>query len=120
MVRSLKDRAQSEGLANLHSILCAPDAPRLPEPVDLIFICNTYHHIQDRPGYFARLKRILRPGGRLVIVDFKEGKLPVGPPPEHKLAASTVLEELAAAGYELSGRDEGLPYQYFLTFRPLP
>lgn len=117
MVRYLNERAAREGLTNLKSIVCTADDPRLPEAVDLVFICNTYHHIAERVDYFSRLRKLIRPGGRLVVVDFKKEELPVGPPPAHKLAAETVIEELASAGYALVGRDEALPYQYFLTFQ---
>src|SRR5947207_2219642 len=44
--------------------------------------------------------------------------LPVGPPPEHKLAREQVVEEMEAAGYALIGEPGLLPYQYFLVFRP--
>jgi hypothetical protein len=50
-------------------------------------------------------------------VDFKKGKLPVGPPPEHKLLATEVRREMKEAGYELVHRDVALPYQYVLVFK---
>ncbi len=118
MVEYLRGRAAREGLSNLRGVVCAQDDPKIPEPVDVIFICNTYHHITDRVAYFARLKKSLRPGGRLVIVDFYKKKLPVGPPPRHKLTASNVQEELKAAGYALVESDSVLPYQYFMIFTP--
>jgi SAM-dependent methyltransferase len=118
MVRYLAERAEREGLGNLHAIECAPDDPRIPEPVDVIFLCNTYHHIHNRTAYFARLKERLNPGGRVVIVDFKPGRLPVGPPPDHKVAVEKIDEEMRAAGYRLLLRDDDLPYQHVLIFSP--
>ncbi len=118
MVRYLNERAAREGAANLQSILAEPDDPKIPEPVDLIFVCDTYHHISDRVSYFqARLSDLL-PGGRLAIVDFKKGDFPVGPPDEHKLAPQTVESELEEAGWRLVHRDDSLPYQYVLIFVP--
>ena len=97
-----------------------PGIPRLPDgTADLIFICNTWHHIADRVAYARRLKRDLAPGGRVVIVDFYKHNVPVGPPPPHKLTAAEVQTEFEAAGYRPTKRiDELLPYQYVLVFEP--
>ena len=97
------------------SILGEPDDPKIPEKADLVFLCNTYHHIQDRGDYFENLKKYMQPGGRLVIVDFKKGDLPVGPPDEHKLAPDVVLLELKEVGYRRISHDLQLPYQYVLV-----
>jgi len=118
MVRYLNRRARQAGIDNLRSILAEPDDPKIPEPVDLIFLCNTYHHVGRRVDYFHERRADLRPGGRLAVVDFKPGDLPIGPPPDHKLAPEVVTVELADAGYALITRDESLPYQYVLIFEP--
>ena len=116
LVDYLNDRAKKENLSNLVSILGEPDDPKIPERADLVFICDTYHHIRDRGDYFENLKRYMQPGGRLVIVDFVLGDLPVGPPDKHKLAPDVVLEELAGAGYRQVPHALELPYQYVLVF----
>jgi SAM-dependent methyltransferase len=114
MVFYLNDRARREGLSNLVSVLAAYDDPHLPVPADLIFICNTYHHIDGRRDYFQRLQAQLAPGGRVVVVDFRpESSLG----PAHKLAAEQVVEEMTTAGYVLDGRHRFLPEQYVLVFR---
>ena len=118
MVAYLNERAKREGLGNLTSIVAEPDDPKIPEPADIIFICNTYHHIEDRKSYFARLRKDFRPDGRLAIVDFVKGDIPVGPPDRMKLHAHQVTSELAGAGYRLVQHSEILPYQYFLIFSP--
>jgi ubiquinone/menaquinone biosynthesis C-methylase UbiE len=61
---------------------------------------------------------VLKPGGRVVVIDFKNQDIPVGPPPEHKLAREQVVDELSAAGYRLVSAPDVLPYQYFLIFQP--
>jgi SAM-dependent methyltransferase len=100
-------------LTNLTSVLAAANDPHLPQAVDLVFLCDTYHHIDARIAYFERLKQQLRPGGRVAIVDFridsKEG-------PPHKLAREAVLSEMTAAGYRLMREHDFLPEQYFLIF----
>lgn len=117
LVNYLNLRAHRAGIANLVALVCAYDDPRIPEPVDLVFICDTYHHVSERVRYFGAIKEHLREGGRLAVVDFKQGDFPVGPPNEHKLPAAKVIVELEQAGYRLVSRDE-LPYQYLLVFAP--
>jgi ubiquinone/menaquinone biosynthesis C-methylase UbiE len=120
MVVELRASAERDSLGNLIPVLASADDPRLPDgTTDLIFICNTWHHIADRVAYARRLKRDLAPGGRVAIVDFYKRALPVGPPSPHKLTAAEVQAEFEAAGYRLAKRiDELLPYQYVLVFEP--
>ena len=118
MVRYLNQRARREGLTNLTSHQADADDPNIPQPVDLIFLCNTYHHIGRRVSYFRARLADLRPGGRLVIVDYKPGDLPYGPPADHKVPPDQVVEELDEAGYRLIAQDDGLEYQFFYIFAP--
>jgi cyclopropane fatty-acyl-phospholipid synthase-like methyltransferase len=117
MVAYLNSRAAKEGLANLTSRVAAPDDPRLPAPVDLVLVVDTYHHIGARPDYFARLRDALRPGGRVAIIDFKHDS-PTGPPPSARIAPAQVEAEMVQAGYRKAARHDFLPYQYFLVFVP--
>ena len=116
MLRFLGERAQREHLSFLVPVLASAGSPNLPEPVDLVLVVDTYHHIDDRLAYFAALRASLRPGGRLAIVDFKADS-PNGPPPEHRISAERVAAELNAAGYSLLATHLFLPRQYFLVFR---
>ena len=61
-----------------------------------------------------------KPRGSVAIVDFHKRPLPVGPPPEHKLAREAVIAEFAEAGWALASESDRLPHQYLLIFRPAP
>jgi SAM-dependent methyltransferase len=113
MVRWLNDRARNEGLTNLVSVLAAPDDPHLPRAADLVFLCDTVHHIDGRVDYFERLHEQMRPGGRVAIVDFRLDS-ERGPP--HKLDPARLESELAQAGWRVAARHDFLPDQYFLVF----
>lgn len=115
----LNEHLTAEKLENVVPVLAPLDDPRLPRrQFDLVLVVDTYHHFPDRLEYLQRLREALRPGGRLAIIDYHAGELPVGPPPEHKLAREVVLEEAARAGFRLIEEPAILPYQYFLIFRP--
>jgi arsenite methyltransferase len=102
---------------NLTTVLAAPDDPRLPPAsVDTVFFCDVLHHIDDRPAYFAKLAKALKPDGRIVVIDFYKKDLPVGPPPEMKLSEDEIVSELGKAGFVANKRLAILPYQYFLFF----
>ena len=116
MVRYLRERAQQEHLGVLVPVLASTESPNLPEPVDFVLVVDTYHHIDHRIAYFAKLRESLRPNGRLAIVDFK-ADLPNGPPPEHRISPEKATAELNAAGYSLVATHPFLPRQYFLVFQ---
>ncbi len=103
--------------ANIVPVLAAPDDPRLPaNSVDIIFFCDVLHHIENRAAYYPKLAKALKPGGRIVMIDFYKKDLPVGPPVAMKLSEGEVTSELARAGFSLTKKLDFLPYQYFLFF----
>jgi ubiquinone/menaquinone biosynthesis C-methylase UbiE len=100
-------------------ILAQPDNPKLPfASVDLLFVCNTIHHLEDRPKYFSDLKSSLKPGARIAIIDFypdeRSGNL--GFLKHHLVARDTIVQEMTTAGYQLAREHSFLPKQYFLEF----
>ncbi len=119
LVTHLRARAEKEGTANVVPVLGSLDNPRLPAgAVDVLLIVDTYHHIDGRVAYMRAQRRALRPGGRVVIVDWEKRPLPVGPEMDHKLAREQVVEEMQRAGYRLDGQPDVLPHQYVLIFVP--
>jgi SAM-dependent methyltransferase len=82
----------------------------------MIFMCNVLHHISDREKYYPLLARALRAAGRLVDIDFRQGKLPCGPSVEVKVAKKAVIKEVEPFGFRLVKEFDFLKYQYFLIF----
>lgn len=116
MVNYIRERAAKEGLKNVVAVQASEDNANLPEPVDLVLIVDTYHHIGSREAYFRRLGKSLKPGGRVAIIDFKPDA-PDGPPKEFRFPPEKVKQEMANAGYALSEQLDFLPRQQFLIFR---
>lgn len=66
--------SREEGIDNLVAVLGHEDSPGLaPGTIDLAFICDTLHHIRNRESYLINLRRVLKPGGRVAIIDFTDG-----------------------------------------------
>ncbi|MCC6764543.1 MAG: class I SAM-dependent methyltransferase [Deltaproteobacteria bacterium] len=117
LVAHLRRRAEEERTPTVIPVLASADDPRLPPAaLDLVLIVDTYHHLDARLAYLRRLAAALKPAGRVAIVDWEKRPLPVGPPPEHKLARAQVIEEMGAAGFALVDEPGLLPHQYFLVF----
>ena len=117
LVEFIRQRAEREQLANVSPLLGSFDNPRLPRgAADLIVVLDTYHHFDHRRRYLPYLAAALRPGGRIAVIDWKPGKLPQGPEPDHKLPPEQVVKEMTAAGFELVAQPELLPYHYVLIF----
>ena len=119
LVDYMKERATKANLAQLVPVLAPADDPQLPpRGVDLVLIVDTWHHIDDRLHYLAKLAAGLKAGGRVAVVDFKKGDFPVGPPDAHKLTADAITAEFLAAGWKPATHWDELPYQYVLVFTP--
>lgn len=121
MVRHLGQRAVEAGLENLRPVQGEGSDPALPAKVDLVFMCNVYHHIEAPTVFFGHLAEDLEPGARVFIVEFAPGatgeEVP-GPPPEMRVSAQTVADTLAPLGFSQVSVDRDLlPYQYVLELR---
>jgi len=121
MVLYVNRRIRDLKLKNVTTVLAAPDDPLLSDSsVDRIFFCEVWHHIENRPAYLALVKKMLKPGGQIIMVDFQKRELPFGPPVSMKIAREDLLREMEEAGYYLIKEHTFLPYQYFLVFGVRP
>ncbi len=97
--------------------LVAADEPGLLEKeVDLILLVNTYLNIENRTAYARKLYEGLADNGKLVIIDYKTGDLPAGPPDSSKVSTKIAKSELLAGGFTQIEIDTlSLNYQYIIT-----
>jgi SAM-dependent methyltransferase len=117
MIRHLNHRLRDAGVRNVVPVLADPDDPLLPDAsVDRFVIVDTWHHVEDQARYLALMKRMLKPGGQVVHIDFQKRELPVGPPPDMKIAREDLVKQMDGAGFGLVAEHSFLPYQYFLVF----
>lgn len=92
------------------------DAKLKKGEADAVIIVNTYMFISDRVAYMQRLRQGIAKGGIVLIVDYKEKNIPVGPPVSAKVPLSVVEKELRQAGFNsINADDTSLDYQYIIT-----
>jgi predicted methyltransferase len=118
----LRERAAREQLANVEVVEGSPTATNLPESsVDLLFICDVYHHLEYPSVYLRSLYRALRPGGRMVIVEFDKvpGKTSKAMMEHVRQDKPTLLAEVTAEGFVLEREIDTLKLDenYMLVFR---
>jgi len=120
MIVYLNRRIRDARLDNVRAVLAVPDDPLLaPASIDDVFICDTWHHIENHSGYLATLKKALKRGGRVTIIDFQKKREIPGAPFDMRLAREEVIREFEQNGFRLAREHTFLPYQYFLVFQPV-
>lgn len=118
-VRGLEARARNEGLNNVKTVQGTERDARLPAAaVDLVFVCDTYHHFEYPQEMLASLRAALKPGGRLVIVDFERipGRSSNWVLGHVRAGREAVVAEVQAAGFRLLESRDLLRLNYFLEF----
>jgi arsenite methyltransferase len=117
MVRHLNRRIRETKASNVVTILADNDDPLLPDrSVNRFFICDVWHHVENQTKYLSLMKKMLKPGGEVVMIDFHKKELPLGPPMQMKIAREDVIKQMEANGFRLGKEHTFLPYQYFLVF----
>lgn len=117
MIRHIHHKAMSAGVANVEAVLTSFDDPQVFPDSDLVFECDVLHHVRNRAPWLQRIYDALRPGARLVLIEFREGKLPQGPPESVKISKQEMVALVQQVGFHLKeDRDQLLPYQNFLVF----
>jgi ubiquinone/menaquinone biosynthesis C-methylase UbiE len=104
----------------VEGIVCAADDARLPEnAVDLVFICDTYHHFEFPLKTMASIYRSLKKGGKVVVVDFKreEGVSTDWILKHVRAGKEVVIREIEQCGLILEDQPELLEENYVLRFR---
>jgi len=101
---------------HIQTRLTVPDDPGINrKEADDVLIVNTYHFLTNRINYLKKVKEGMKPGGILLVVDFKEGNFSVSPPSNLIVPPEIAINEIKAAGFTLISSDLlSLQYQYII------
>lgn len=113
---SIKTTLSEDMAAKLELRLVGTESAGMkPAEADAVLLVNTYMYLGDRVTYLNSLKEMIKPGGQIIIIDFKKKSMPIGPPMEDKVDLSVVESELKTAGFKIfSSNDTTLDYQYII------
>ncbi|MDE0915924.1 MAG: class I SAM-dependent methyltransferase [Planctomycetota bacterium] len=121
MLAMLKVRAGDVDITNIRTIEGAIDNPHLePASCDLVLMVDVYHELSHPVRVLDHVRRSLRPGGRVVLVEFRSEDPEVLIKPEHKMSQVQVLDEMARNGFQFHSGTGALPWQHVLAFERAP
>ncbi len=119
-IEHIGERAKAEGLDNVTTILTKGTETELPEAsVDLVYTCDTYHHFEHPGETLQSLRKALKPGGRMVVIDFE--KIP-GQTHQQRIDHTradkhTAIREIEAAGFRFVEEKKLMRENYFVVFQ---
>ena len=123
MLNILARRLDMSKITNVTLIEGTIDDPKLPPAsVDLALMVDVYHELSQPQAILRHLRESLKPGGRLVLLEYRKEDPTVPIKPEHKMSVAEAKMEVEAEGFTLSRVDEALPRQHILIFvaKPIP
>ena len=119
-LKHIEKTCRDAGIKNVKTVLAVADSSGLaPDSVDLVFLCDVYHHFEFPKKTMASLHAALKPGGQLILVDYRREK---GKTPDwifkHVRAGKEVFtSEIEAAGFKLQDEEKFLKDNYMLHFQ---
>jgi predicted methyltransferase len=122
-IEHIDKTCKEQGLKNVVGIVCKPDSAELPaHSVDLIFICDTYHHFEFPAKTLQSLHRALRPHGQLILIDFRriKGKSSDWVWNHVRAGQEIFTREIEAEGFKAVEEKEFLKENYFVRFEKQP
>ena len=117
MVAKLRENMKALAITNVKPILATPADVKLPEgSVDLAIMVDVYHECTDPAAVLKGIRKALKPGGRLVLVEFRAEDPDVPIKAEHKMTIGQVRKEVEPQGYTFKESSEILPWQHIIIF----
>jgi ubiquinone/menaquinone biosynthesis C-methylase UbiE len=117
MLDLLRRRLNRERLANVTLVLGEPADPKLPAAaIDTALMVDVYHELSDPQTMLANIRKALKPGGRLVLIEYKGEDQSIPILPSHKMTVAQAKLEVEHEGFTLTTVNSSLPRQHILVF----
>jgi len=117
MLELLNKRITKSKIANVSVVLGMQDDPRLPvETLDLVLMVDVYHELSQPQLMLRHIRASLKPGGRLVLLEYRKEDPSIPIKPEHKMSVADAKLEVEAEGFKLTRTNEDLPRQHIVIF----
>ena len=118
MLEILQKNVAKARVTNVVPVLGGIDDPKLPaESIDLAIMVDVYHEFSEPQKMLQRLREAIKPGGRLVLLEYRAEDPDVPIRPEHKMSVAEAKAEVEAEGFRLERVLKDLPRQHILIFR---
>ena len=119
MLDMLARNLQRRGIENVEMVLATQRDPRLPQGVaDLALLVDVYHELAFPASTMAQVRRALKPGGRLVVVEYRKEDPWIPIHPLHKMTLEEVRAEIEPTGFDFVEVLDFLPSQHIVVFTP--
>jgi len=120
MLVMLEQRTDEAELDNVEFVEATVDDPKLPaDSCDLVLMVDVYHELSHPVRVMRRVRRALKEGGEVVLVEFRAEDPEVPIKPEHMMSKAQVVREMASHGFALSRETDDLPWQHAMAFTPV-
>jgi ubiquinone/menaquinone biosynthesis C-methylase UbiE len=117
MLDIVRSRIERERIPNIELVLGTTTDPRLPRAaVDLAIMVDVYHEFSEPQVMLRRIRESLKPGGRLILLEYRGEDPRVPILPAHKMTVAQAKTEVEAEGFSLTTVKEDLPWQHVLIF----
>ena len=118
MLDLTKTAVTQHNLRNVDYVLAAADDPRLPEKaLDLVFIAYAYHEFDNPERVMAAVRRSLKPGGRVVILEYAKESNIAPASPLHKMSFEEIRREIEPMGFTIDRLFDFLTVQHGVVFK---
>ena len=118
MIKDMRQSIREQHINNVEPVLGSTRDPNLPPgSVDVVLMVDAYHEFDHPREMMEAIVRALRPGGRVIDLEYRAEDPQVLIKPHHKMTEAQVKKEMAAVGLVHVKTLETLPQQHFLVFR---
>jgi len=118
MLEKLNAKAAEANVQNVVTVLGSESDPKLPAgKLDLVIMVDVYHELSRPQRMLQGIRESLKPGGRLVLLEYRKEDPSVPIRPEHKMSVAEVKAEVLPEGFTYEKVVDKLPWQHIIFFR---